>query len=163
MFDRNGWIFALSPNRSLLLFILFLFGCESPTTEQQSGFTAEECLNSGYVCIRVRNTSDFHFRSFNVGFPNQSIEYGNVDPGATSAYQITDRAYRYAYTEAFSGLRKFLLVPNDYVGERYLPPGIYTYEYLAVPHPKFTVGSIFRGNMNMKLQVDSNEPKDRSL
>ena len=121
--------------------------------QQQSGVTAAECLDAGYVCIRVRNESEFHFRSLTVKFPNRTVEYGSIGPGATSAYRRTDRAYRYAYTEAWSGLRKFVLLPNDYVGERDLRPGIYTYEYSAILH-----GWILGGSMNVELQVDGNGP-----
>lgn len=116
----------LQRKNALILFIGFLLGCEESTDFSAFDIAVDECLSAGYVCIRVRNSSDFDFGRFNVHYPNRTEEYGSVAAGETSTYRRIDAAHRYAYTEAFAGFRKFVLQPVDYVGERHLDSGIYT-------------------------------------
>lgn len=147
---------------TLLLSLCFLFGCGGCEPHHRSEVTgpdmaAEDCLGADYVCIRVKNTSMFDFGRFNVHFPNYTEKYGSIRAGEISAYRRTDRAHGYAYTEAFSRFRKFVLQPKDYVGERDLLPGIYTYEYSAEARKKmnFGGGRFLRGEMDVMLIDDS--------
>jgi hypothetical protein len=91
----------------------------------------EKCPNPELVCIRVENASDVKFSSFLVNLNGQEESYGPLTAGAVSEYRNATSAYRYAFTEAFSGERRFILQPIDFVGERQLPPGAYTYRYTA--------------------------------
>lgn len=94
---------------------------------------AAECPNPGNVCIRIENSSEYSFQSFHVNFEGQMVPFGPLTPGATSGYRKVDAAYRYAFTEAFSDGRRFVLQPIDFVGEQYLEPGAYTYRYTVSP------------------------------
>ena len=91
----------------------------------------EQCPSPKLVCIRVENSSDLDFESFRVNFNGQTESYGPLAAGAVSEYRSVGAAYRYAYTEAFSNKRRFVLQPIDFVGERHLLPGAYTYRYMA--------------------------------
>ncbi|MGI9326768.1 MAG: hypothetical protein ACR2PZ_16230 [Pseudomonadales bacterium] len=107
----------------------------------------------------MKNASEIDFRTFSVSFPGHTEAYGKVEPGATSGYRRAYSAYPYAYTEAYSGIQKFVLQPVDFVGTPRLPPGVYTYEYSASPSSwlKFDGGWILRGQMQVRMKDDSEE------
>lgn len=78
--------------------------------------------------IRVRNASSADFEHVVVTFPNQHrVDYGRVRAGEVSDYRSVEQAYRYAGIAASAGARELTLAPIDYVGERPLDPGRYTY------------------------------------
>lgn len=77
--------------------------------------------------IRVENASASLMEDVLVWFPDQRVEYGDVEPGAATAYQVIDKAYRYAYVEAAVEGDTLVLQPIDYVGETLLEGGRYTY------------------------------------
>lgn len=62
-----------------------------------------------------------------VGFPDVEVVYGDVPPGAATAYREVERAYRYAYVRTVVDGDTLGLVPIDYVGETLLESGLYTY------------------------------------
>ena len=141
---------------AVLLACGLLPGCGGLGTAPGEGLTSSDCLSNGYACIRVENTSDVDFDSFVVHFPDQVEEFGHVAAGRTTAYRNINRAYRYAYTEAFSGKRKFLLQPIDFVGEKFVPPGIYTYQYRVnfLDQPRARDEWVLHGFMKVKLKAD---------
>ena len=61
-------------------------------------------------------------------FPSQTEEYGNIPPREATEYRVVKESYRYAYIEAVVGGKRAVLQPIDYVGEKKLGPGEYTYE-----------------------------------
>ena len=134
---------------AILLALLFLSGCQGV----QSG---ETCSGERHICIRVDNASDFDFESFKVNFSGQMVEFGQVDAGQISAYRKVEVAYRYAATEAFSDERRFILQPIDFVGERTLLPGRYTYRYYVdeLDEPRIKGDWSLHGYMSVRLVVD---------
>lgn len=79
------------------------------------------------VNIRVANRSDVEFRNVIVKFPSQTEIYGNIPPGRTTEYRKVNKAYRYAYIKVEIDGQEAILQPVDYVGERLLSRGNYTY------------------------------------
>ena len=141
---------------AILLTCCFLGGCGKPDSLSNEDLTNNDCLSADFLCIRVENTSDIDFDSFEVHFPDQVEKFGGLGTGQISAYRKIDRAYRYAYTEAFSGGRRFVLQPIDFVGERFVRPGIYTYQYSAtvLEEPWVKGDWVLHGSLHVKLKVD---------
>ena len=121
----------------------------------------EECPNSGFVCVRVENSTELDFQSFQVNFNGQTVSYGRLPAGAISEYRKVNAAYRYAYTEGLSGERRFILQPIDFVGERHLRPGAYTYKYTVSVLDKPEIRDDWRldGYLSSELIVDARNSK----
>jgi hypothetical protein len=99
---------------------------------------------AGPVKIRIKNASDMDFDSVHAVFPGGiQVDYGAVPKGGLSAYHATAQAYRYAQISVKAGDRELSLQPIDYVGERALDPGRYTY-----------VLRIEAGRLNIHLETD---------
>ena len=80
------------------------------------------------VQVRVRNDSGAALNNVVVTFPGGNRdEFGDLAPGAASDYVDVATAYRYARVQAVSSGRTLRLMPADYVGEKELKPGLYTY------------------------------------
>lgn len=89
--------------------------------------------------IRIRNASEIDFDSVRVVFPDRDeAHYGPIPIGASSDFKRTARAYRYSEIHVNAGGREFTLQPFDYVGERQLAPGRYSY-VLRVQGDRLTV------------------------
>ena len=89
--------------------------------------------------IRIRNASEIDFDSVRVVFPDRDeAHFGPIAKGASSDFKRTTRAYRYAGIEVNAGGRKLQLMPYDYVGERELAPGRYTY-VLGIQGERLTI------------------------
>jgi hypothetical protein len=83
------------------------------------------------IDIRIRNDSEIDFDSVRVVFPDRDeAHFGPIPKGASSDFKSTTRAYRYA--------EMLRLQPYDYVGERQLSPGRYTY-VLGIQGDRLTV------------------------
>jgi hypothetical protein len=89
--------------------------------------------------IRIRNASEIDFDSVRVVFPGRDeADFGAISKGASSDFKRTARAYRYAEIHVNAGGRELKLQPYDYVGERQLAPGRYSY-VLGVQGDRLTV------------------------
>lgn len=89
--------------------------------------------------IRIRNASEIDFASVRVVFPDRDeAHFGPIPKGASSDFKRTARAYRYAEIQVSAGGRELRLQPFDYVGERQLAPGRYSY-VLGVQGERLTV------------------------
>jgi hypothetical protein len=73
--------------------------------------------------IRVRNDSDIEFEDVVVG----GKKYGDIKPGATTDYQTWKTAYRYSPVTLIAGSKPMQIQPIDYLGERELGAGCFTY------------------------------------
>lgn len=90
---------------------------------------------AGAVQVRVRNASDADFASVEVRFPDGTrVRYGPLRAGAASAYAgAGTEVYSYAWVKVTTAPgppadgRTLVLQPTDYVGEKKLAPGSYTY------------------------------------
>ena len=87
----------------------------------------------GPLEIRVQNASEVSFDKVLVDFSGQTESYGEVPAGEASAYRTVEKAYRYAYVEVHYADTTAILQPVDYVGERPLREGKYTYQLTLNP------------------------------
>jgi hypothetical protein len=93
----------------------------------------------GRVEIRIRNGSALDFEQVRVHLPDEpEVDYGPVPRGGVTAFRATSRAYRYAGFTVKAGGQELSLQPIDYLGERELPAGRYTY-VLGVDDGRLTV------------------------
>jgi len=81
----------------------------------------------GDVEIRIRNASATAFDQVVVNFPDETVEYGAVVAQGSSEYHTVERAYRYARISVTVNGATAVLQPIDYVGEKLLDGGRYTY------------------------------------
>jgi len=86
------------------------------------------CLTAcGNPHIRLANRSAVALENVIVRFPSQTESYGTLPPNSATPYREIQQAYSYAYIEATVSGRKAVLQPIDYVGEKLLRGGKYTY------------------------------------
>lgn len=94
---------------SALLIILFcLMGCGKPQ-------------------IQVANQSGLVLEDVRVVFPSQRENYGTIQPHSVTGYREIEVAYGHAYIEAMVNGERGVLQPIDYVGDKLLGGGRYTY------------------------------------
>ncbi len=62
-----------------------------------------------------------------VTFRGQEESFGNLQPGASSAYRKVTSSFRYGLSEATVGGKRVKLEPLDFFHEKLLPPGDYTW------------------------------------
>ena len=79
------------------------------------------------VEIRVANRSNVPIQEVVIGFPSQTEAYGTIPPKGVTEYQVVKKAYRYAQVVAKIGGEEVMIQPFDYVGEKPLKSGKYTY------------------------------------
>lgn len=79
------------------------------------------------VEVRIRNASGTAFDRVVVTFPEQTEDYGAVPAAGSSEYRVVERAYRYAHIAVTANGMTAVLQPTDYVGEKLLDGGRYTY------------------------------------
>ena len=79
------------------------------------------------VRIRVENASSLQMNNIQVQFPEENVNYGDLPPGEESEYATVSKAYRYAFVSTTAGGNEIILQPIDFVGEKLLEPGSYTY------------------------------------
>lgn len=80
------------------------------------------------IYLRVLNSSSLPFRTVYISFPGAEALFENLEPGNISAYRKLDTAYRYGYIRVETGDKEYVLQPFDYVGEKPLGNGQYSYE-----------------------------------
>lgn len=97
-----------------VLSALILFSCE------QDDF--------GPAQIRIMNSSNIDFDEVIVNIAGTDHNYSELNAGEVSDYITFEKAYRYAYIEVSGGDQDFILQPVDYVGEKPLSEGKYTYD-----------------------------------
>ncbi len=102
-------------------------------------------IEPGPAQIRLVNTGTVAFDSVVVNFPGLREVYPALPAGGTSGYRPVSMAYRYAAIAAWAGTVSYILQPIDYVGERPLDAGRYSYMVHAV------VGS---GTLGLELRTD---------
>ena len=102
--------------RAAFVAALSLVGCPSPFDL------------SGDVNVRVANNSSLSFGRVEVVFPENEVDYGSVGAHGVSRYAPVETAYRYAYVEVEIGGEILKIQPIDYVGEKPLGSGFYTYQ-----------------------------------
>lgn len=83
---------------------------------------------SAPVELRIRNAADVDFDRIRVFLPDSlEVDFGPVPKSGLSAFHPVSRACRYAGIEVQAAGRSYSLQPADYLGEKELPAGRYTY------------------------------------
>lgn len=96
----------------LCLSLLLILHCFSGSTDPE---------------IRVANRSNVPIEQIRIQFPSQTEDYGTIPPKGVTEYRAVKIAYRYARIEAKIRGEEVLIQPIDYVGEKQLKEGKYTY------------------------------------
>ena len=94
------------------------------------GLALAACGNitsNGATEIRVANRSGRDFDRVTVQFTEKVEDYGSVGRGEATAYRNVGPAYSYARIEVQTGGATVVLQPIDFVGEKLLGPGRFTY------------------------------------
>jgi hypothetical protein len=118
-----SWILCFKYNRRLYAFTAL--ACIAPIQAVLVFFPIIPALAyySGPSQIRVTNATEIDFQNVAVG----NILFGDLRSGASSEYQTFDIAYRYAPFELQSNGEKIEYVVFDYVGEKPLGRGRFSY------------------------------------
>jgi hypothetical protein len=103
--------------RWIPLALLVLLACSGQTNRK----------SQPAVEIRLANHSDVKIEDIEVGFPSQTEKYVSIPPHGYTKYRHVTKAYSYAYIHAVINGKDAVLQPIDYVGEKLLTPGRYTY------------------------------------
>jgi hypothetical protein len=131
----NGSFFTSSNAvRRVLPLLLLVLACGRELTADESA-----------VRIRIQNAGALDFTRTLVVYPEQQVQYGLVRAGTSTEYRELSKAYRYAYIEVEAGGRRYVLQPIDYVGERLLGSGSYTYRVTVDPET---------GHMALQFLID---------
>lgn len=85
------------------------------------------CKGKNDIQIRIQNSSDFKFQNVYVNTGFEEHNYENISPSSYSDYVGFKSAYRYAYIELEIDNRLYKIQPIDFVGEKELEPGKYSY------------------------------------
>src|ERR1035437_9426879 len=88
------------------------------------------CSEDTTVMIRVKNVSKFDYKDVIIGYDYDNI--GNLKVGQYSNYKIYSSAYRYNSYHFIINNDTINMYAIDYVGEKLLKSGKYTYEINAV-------------------------------
>ena len=89
--------------------------------------SAEDSSSLSGIRIRIANISNVPFSEVSVRFPSQEEKYGALAPGASSEYRDVEVAYRYASATVMADGQMFRAMAIDYMGEKRLEAGLYTY------------------------------------
>jgi hypothetical protein len=83
------------------------------------------------VLIRLRNTSTLEYAEVYVNTSGGEFNYENISAQGTTPYHQFESAYSYAYVRLKIDGVEHKIQPFDYVGEKNLGNGMYTYEIAA--------------------------------
>ncbi len=141
---------------AILLGCCYLASCHSARPALDEHLSNENCPSNELICVRVENASELDFDKFEVRFLGQIEEFGPLEAGQTSSYRKIEKTYRYAYTLVISGSRRFVLQPIDFVGEKLVAPGSYTYRCITsvLEEPLIDGGQVQHGYIEARLVPD---------
>ena len=105
-------VLGIAPDRSTLISQMPSLGISK---------SSEETIRA--TRIRIKNTSPYDYELLLVG--NQF--FGNLKSGQETEYKIFDHAYRYNFVSLAINGQVLKLQPIDYVGEKPLGHGRFTY------------------------------------
>ena len=98
------------------------------------------------VFIRVHNDNADLFEEVVVNTSGGEHDYGDIEAHAYSVYERFDFAYNYAFVSLKIDGKDFSLIPTDYVGEKELRSGYYTYI--------IRVTSYDTGSLSLEIEKD---------
>lgn len=80
------------------------------------------------VQIRLSNVSAYDFEEILVNTASVEVNFDNLKAGDKTVYRTFERAYRYGFIELLIDGETYTIQPIDYVGEKLLKEGNYTYQ-----------------------------------
>ena len=101
--------------KAILLGFVFILGACTFFDDSDIGHPVE---------IRLHNASPYHFENIKIN----TVNFGSLEAGEYSTYHKFEKAYSYSYVQLNIDTTTFTLQPFDYVGEKPLKKGQYTYE-----------------------------------
>jgi hypothetical protein len=78
--------------------------------------------------IRLSNSSQHNFKNIIINTGTGEVDFGDLSSGKQTAYRKFDKAYRYAFVKLEIDGKAYTIQPIDYVGEKVLTDGRYTYQ-----------------------------------
>lgn len=108
----------------IVTFSFSIIACSEP--DKESGKHTK-------VKIRLTNTGDFDYSDVYVSTSGGEFNYGNINSNESTDYHEFEWAYSYAYIQLKINDKMYKIQPIDYVGEKKLENGNYTYEIGAKP------------------------------
>ena len=107
--------FARARLAALLVLVAMVVGCSNP-------FSSDDGTR-----IRLRNASAFELTAVTFAPGDASLQFARIAPGETTDYVTVDNAYRYGMLDALVGGQHRRIQPIDFVGERHIGDGRFTY------------------------------------
>ena len=107
----------------LILAIAILSSCSSDEIAPDN--TKAQLSN---IRIRLSNVSTFNFDNIVINTSTGYTNYGNLDSMAASEYKNFELAYSYASVGLVANGKTYSITATDYVGEKPLNNGDYTYQ-----------------------------------
>jgi hypothetical protein len=109
---------------------------------------ASACSNpfasDGPTRIRLRNASSFELTSVTFDPGSEALKFARIAPNETTEYTSVAHAYSYGYFDALVGGERRTLQPIDYVGERYIGEGKFTYVITIQPQTKYPLMQLIK-------------------
>ena len=93
------------------------------------------CGRQGPTQIRVQNETDKDFQNVMVG----GKTFGDIKSGGVTEYQTFNVAYSYSSVKLVAGTNRMGYYPMDYVGEKPLGRGRFTYLLTIGPDSDLTI------------------------
>lgn len=90
--------------------------------------SSDDDNNTSKLNIRLSNVSQYDFQNIVVNTTSGNTNFENISPQEMTSYKTFETAYSYAFVELEIDGQIYTLQPIDYVGERPLENGNYTYE-----------------------------------
>ena len=107
--------FARARLAASLVLVAMVIGCSNP-------FSSDDGTR-----IRLRNASSFELTAVTFAPGEASLQFARIAAGETTDYVTVDNAYRYGMLDALVGGQHRRIQPIDFVGERYIGDGRFTY------------------------------------
>ncbi|MGX9244385.1 MULTISPECIES: hypothetical protein [Sphingobacterium] len=111
----------------LAMSAVLLVSCGINKSAQTNTVKADCKEISGKTNIRIKNNSQYTLENVTVTPSEQKINFGKLEKGTYSCYHSFEKAYRYAYVKVTIEGKEYELTPIDYVGEKELGAGSFTY------------------------------------
>ena len=87
--------------------------------------------------IRLRNASTFDFTAVTFNPGTSELKFARIAPGTVTNYVPVANAYRYGYLDLLIDGEHQTLQPIDYVGERFIGDGRFTYVITIDPATRY--------------------------
>ena len=88
----------------------------------------EKVANQPGPEIRLSNSSQHSFKKVFINTGTGEVDFGDLGSGKQTEYRKFNKGYRYAFVKLEIDGKAYIIQPIDYVGEKVLKAGRYTYQ-----------------------------------